>query len=69
MKKSTPAASKSSPNASNYYNLHLAGFTPESLVDGEGMRATIFVLLKKLEAFFVTHLFLPLMPRPLKIWI
>lgn len=35
----------------------------------DGMRATIFVLLKKLEAFFVTHLFLPLMPRPLKIWI
>ena len=43
MKKSTPAASKSSPNASNYYNLRLAGFTPESLVDGEGLRATIFL--------------------------
>lgn len=42
MKKST-AASKSSPNASNYYNLRLAGFTPESLVDGEGLRATIFL--------------------------
>lgn len=34
---------KSTTGSNDYYGLHLAGFTPESLVDGEGLRATIFL--------------------------